>query len=82
MRNWAKSGHPKAYWLSGFFFPHGFITGILQTFARKYFRPIDLLFFKFKMQDIYEASAVKQAPAEGVYIYGLFMENASWSIEQ
>ena len=29
MRNWAKHGHPKAYWLSGFFFPHGFITGIL-----------------------------------------------------
>lgn len=45
MRLWAKTGHPKAYWLSGFFFPHGFITGILQTFARKYHRPIDLLHF-------------------------------------
>ena len=43
MRNWLKFGHPKAYWLSGFFFPHGFMTGILQTFARKHIKPIDLL---------------------------------------
>jgi dynein heavy chain len=29
MRTWATKGHPKSYWLSGFFFPHGFITGVL-----------------------------------------------------
>lgn len=36
MRQWAIKGHPKSYWLSGFFFPHGFITGVLQNYARKY----------------------------------------------
>ena len=36
MRTWATKGHPKSYWLSGLFFPHGFITGVLQTFSRKY----------------------------------------------
>ena len=36
MRNWMKLGHPHTYWLSGFFFPHGFMTGTLQTYARKY----------------------------------------------
>lgn len=29
MRNWMKLGHPHTYWLSGFFFPHGFMTGTL-----------------------------------------------------
>lgn len=29
MRGWMKHGHPQCYWLSGFFFPHGFMTGTL-----------------------------------------------------
>ena len=45
MRQWALLGHPACFWLAGFFFPHGFITGVLQTYARKHSRPIDLLHF-------------------------------------
>jgi dynein heavy chain len=29
MRTWLKNGHPPCFWLSGFFFPHGFMTGAL-----------------------------------------------------
>ena len=29
MQKWATSGHPACFWLAGFFFPHGFITGVL-----------------------------------------------------
>jgi len=29
MRAWLKGGHPACFWLSGFFFPHGFMTGTL-----------------------------------------------------
>jgi len=29
MTNWAHHGHPTCFWLAGFFFPHGFITGVL-----------------------------------------------------
>ena len=29
MRQWAQNGHPACFWLAGFFFPHGFITGVL-----------------------------------------------------
>jgi dynein heavy chain len=43
MRSWLKGGHPSCYWLSGFFFPHGFMTGTLQTFARKHNKAIDTL---------------------------------------
>mmetsp|Transcript_28796 Transcript_28796/g.26006 ORF Transcript_28796/g.26006 Transcript_28796/m.26006 type:complete len:81 (+) Transcript_28796:1401-1643(+) len=35
MKNWLLTGNPHAFWLSGFFFPQGFITGVLQTHARK-----------------------------------------------
>jgi len=47
MRKWMMKGHPNAYWLSGFFFPHGFMTSILQLFARKHMKAIDFLKFKF-----------------------------------
>ena len=49
MREWTQRGHPPCYWLAGFFFPHGFITGVLQTYARKHNRPIDLLQFEFEV---------------------------------
>jgi dynein heavy chain len=26
--NWIKNGNPKSYWMSGMFFPHGFLTGV------------------------------------------------------
>jgi len=29
MRNWLENGNPMCYWFSAFFFPHGFMTGIL-----------------------------------------------------
>lgn len=47
MQVWIRSGHPTSYWLSGFYFPQGFLTGALQTHARKYNLPIDQLKFDF-----------------------------------
>jgi dynein heavy chain len=44
---WLTRGAPPSYWLSGFFFPQGFLAGILQTYARKYNHPIDELKFDF-----------------------------------
>lgn len=48
-----KWGRPLSYWLSGFYFPQGFLTGTLQTHARKYNLPIDQLKFDFEVQEIY-----------------------------
>lgn len=34
--NWATTAHPPVlFWLSGFTFPTGFLTAVLQTAARK-----------------------------------------------
>lgn len=47
MRSWMENGNPQCYWFSAFFFPHGFMTGILQTHARRYKIAIDKLSFGF-----------------------------------
>jgi dynein heavy chain len=33
--NWLYHGPPSTYWLPAFFFPQGFMTATLQTYARK-----------------------------------------------
>ena len=47
MSGWLKRA-PDSFWLPGFFFPQGFMTGVLQTHARKYAQPIDSLNFNFE----------------------------------
>lgn len=79
MRNWLRNGTPNCFWMSGFFFPQGFLTGVLQAYSRKYRIPIDTLSFKFDVLDRDE-TAVTEGPSDGVYIYGLFMDGARWDI--
>lgn len=49
MRNWLMVKTPNSFWMSGFYFPQGFLTGVLQTHSRQYQLPIDTLNFKFKV---------------------------------
>lgn len=54
MREWLTSPSlqgPPCFWLSGFFFPQGFLTGVLQTHARKHLIAIDKLNFAFKVYE-------------------------------
>lgn len=46
---WADEGQPKSSWLSGLFFPQSFLSGVLQTFARKSMLPIDGLSMDFEV---------------------------------
>ncbi|BFZ25685.1 hypothetical protein BsWGS_28724 [Bradybaena similaris] len=57
INNWIVHGQPKSYWLSGFFFPQGFLTGTLQNYARKHSLPIDHLSFHFNLLEIHRDQA-------------------------
>lgn len=50
MSEWLKNGNPNTFWMSGLFFPQGFLTGVLQSHARRPGEeiPIDELSFSFK----------------------------------
>lgn len=44
-----KFGSPPSYWISGLYFPQGFMTGCLQRHARQYSIPIDTLKVDFEL---------------------------------
>lgn len=77
MKDWLSVGKPRYFWLPGFFFPQGFLTGVLQTHARKTMMPIDKFLFTFKVTEFENDLSKVGAPEEGVYISGLFLEGAS-----
>jgi dynein heavy chain, axonemal len=82
MSDWLINGQPNSYWISGFFFPQGFLTGVLQTHARIYKIPIDELSFSFQIQDMDDFSQVEEKPTDGVYVHGLFMDGARYNRDQ
>lgn len=67
IQNWVNAGNPRSFWISGFYFPQSFLTGILQTYARKMVLPIDELKIDFKVlenvliqQDFFERRLNKE----------------------
>jgi dynein heavy chain len=51
MYDWLMEGNPNSYWMSGMIFPQGFMTGVLQTHARKHKIAIDRLSFTFRYME-------------------------------
>ena len=80
-RKWLLGGQPPAFALPVFFFPQGFMTGTLQTFARKYSVAIDTLSYKFDAKSVSRTDpmTLTEGPEDGIYCYGLFLEGARWN---
>jgi len=76
---WLQRANMECYWVPGFFFPQGFLTGVLQTFARKYSIPIDTLNFSFDVLTETTSEEISMGPDDGVFVNGLFVDNARWN---
>jgi len=80
IQEWYDKNKPPVFWISGFFFPQAFITGVMQNHARKYQLPIDTITYGYNMQNE-TAETVHEPPSDGAYIYGFFLEGARWDAD-
>ncbi|CAF0880138.1 unnamed protein product [Rotaria sordida] len=78
-RSWLKldkDTRPIAFWMTGFFNPQGFLTAMRQEVTRA--NPgwsLDNVVLTNKVTRM-DREALKEAPREGLYIYGLYIEGA------
>jgi dynein heavy chain, axonemal len=81
LSSWVNKDLPRVFWLSGFTYPTGFLTAVLQTSARRNGLAIDTLDFEYPIL-AEPPEKVKEHPKEGAYIKGLFLEGAKWNFEE
>ncbi|KAM4770854.1 dynein axonemal heavy chain 14 [Rhinophrynus dorsalis] len=85
---------PSSFWLSAFFFPQGFLTAVLQNYARRTGLSVDSLAFKYQIQsslnhtfaasrkqNIIETAFSGSCPQEGISVFGLFLDGAQWNTQ-
>ena len=81
MQKWLVQGPRPAYWLSGFFFPQGFMTAVKQTYSRDFKIAVDTLKIGCDLTH-YDAKDIERPPSTGAYIYGLYMEGGRFDREK
>lgn len=82
-RTWLNTRRPNCFWLTGFFNPQGMLTAMKQEVTRKHSKTdkwaLDDVVYHTEVTQFERAEQVRTPPGEGVYIYGLFMDGATWS---
>jgi len=82
---WLTTGRPKSFWLPGFFNPQGFLTAVKQEVTRKHAGDkwaLDDVVMVSDVTRFQDPGAVREAPNEGVFIHGLFLEGGSWNAKE
>ncbi|XP_047186413.1 dynein axonemal heavy chain 2 isoform X2 [Scophthalmus maximus] len=68
---------PNLFWLSGFTFPNGFLTAVLQSYARQHKISVDTLSWENIVSTV-DDSNLLHPPKDGVFVRGLYLEGAGW----
>ena len=74
-------GAMKAYWLTGFLNPQGFLTAMRQEVTRQHKKDqwaLDDVVTHTQVLNV-DLDRIKDVPEEGQNIYGLFLEGAKWN---
>merc|ERR1719239_1256355 len=74
---WIFDGRPTTFWMTGFFNPQGFLTAMRQEITRAHKGwALDSVILENEVTKLMKED-ISSSPAEGVYIYGLYLEGAS-----
>lgn len=83
MQDWELTGEPPRFWISGFYFPQSFFTGLRQQFSRLNKLEIEKVGFKFGVSAEAEGGSRKSIEngvhSQEFFIYGMVIEGAMWS---
>ena len=79
IHGWIDDGAPPTFWMSGFFFPQAFLTGVRQNYARTFQLAVDTIDYDFHLLDK-PFEELTEDPEDGCYVYGFYIEGACWNI--
>jgi dynein heavy chain len=76
-RLWGEGPLPSVMWFGGFTFPTGFLTALMQQYARQNGVSIDTLSWDFPIINQREED-ITQPPSAGCYMNRMVVEGAAW----
>jgi len=87
LNGWLRNGRLTYYHLGNFFNPQGFLTAMKQEVTRQHKNDkggeswsLDDVEFSTEVLTVENPDKLKDAPPEGVYIHGLFLEGCRWVV--
>jgi len=78
--SWLEVARPKSFWMTGYFNAQGFLTSVQQEVTRRHqgWSLDDIMIYTEVTPMEKEDAEKKERLEEGVYVWGLFLEAASW----
>ncbi|XP_057295129.1 dynein axonemal heavy chain 10-like [Hydractinia symbiolongicarpus] len=80
--SWVKEGEPKVIWLSGLHIPDSYLTALVQAACRKNGWPLDRSTLYTTVTKYESDEDIADNPPTGCYVKGLYLEGASWNLNE
>jgi len=73
---------PTVMWLSGLHIPESYLTALVQATCRQKGWALDRSTLYSSVTEYASPEDIRDRPSNGCYVHGLFLEGASWDLEQ